>query len=185
MLPPTSHAIPRRSALIAAASITALLTGCSPTPTPTPTPTAAFASEQEAFAAAEKTFEEYTDALNQVDTTKPETFDAVFALSSGKVEKADRKNFSTMHAEGQIISGNSRVLLFEGLDSRAQLQEVTASVCLDVSDVTITYPDGSSAVNPNRPAVYALEVTFRASQSGKRLLVDSANTTDQLRCPAY
>ncbi|MGH3691868.1 MAG: hypothetical protein ACRDT7_17085 [Microbacterium sp.] len=174
----------RRSHRLGALTLVAasvILSGCSPAPSPAPTPTAAFASEEEAFAAAEASFEKYTRALNEVDTSNPETFEALFELSSGSVEKADRKNFSAMRAEGQIVNGDTRVTSFDGIRSDAPFDEVTAAVCLDVSDVTIVNPDGSSAVNMNRPSVYALEVTFLRDGTNA-LLVDSAASSDDVQC---
>lgn len=160
----------------------ASLAACVPAPAPTPTPTAAFASEEEAFAAAKEAFDHYVDALNTIDTSNPETFEALFDLSSGSVESADRKNFSAMHAMGQVISGLTQVVSFEGISSEAPFDEIISAVCLDVSQVTITNPDGSSAVNSDRPDIYALEVTFVADAG--RILVDSADSSDVVQCPA-
>ncbi|MGV2902870.1 hypothetical protein ACNPM4_14440 [Microbacterium sp. AGC62] len=182
MISPTSSS---RSFARAAALTSALLllVGCAPDPSPSPTPTPAFASEEEAFAAAEATFETYLRALNGVDASDPETFEPLFDLSSGSVEKADRENFSAMHAGGQVIDGETRILSFDGLRSEAPYRSTTAAVCLDVSRVSVANPDGSSAVNPDRPDVYALEVTFRATRSGT-LLVDSAAPSNEFQCPA-
>ncbi|KAB1891458.1 hypothetical protein F6W69_13005 [Microbacterium oxydans] len=160
-----------------------VLAGCTPSPAPTPTPTAVFASEEEAFAAAEETFTEYVLALNEIDTSDPTTFERLFELSSGSVERADRENFSAMHAEGQVVRGDTRVLSFSGAHSDEPLTEVTASVCLDVSAVEIVRPDGSSAVRPDRPDVYGLSVTFLTADSGA-LLVDSAVSDEEVQCPA-
>ena len=183
MIPPTaSSAIPRRSGVLVMVSIVVMLAGCAPTPEPTPTPTAAFASEEEAFAAAEETFSEYVRALNAVDASDPATFEELFDLSSGSVEKADRENFSAMHAEGKVIEGDTRVFSFSGVHSAAPFDKVTATLCLDVSQVAILNPDGSSAVSPNRPDVYGLEVTFVTSDS-VGLLVDSATSEDDVQCP--
>ncbi|MFB8190919.1 hypothetical protein ACFC14_16500 [Microbacterium sp. NPDC055988] len=177
---PSPRSFARTAALTSALL---LLVGCTPDPPPSPTPTPAFASEEEAFAAAEASFDRYTRALNGIDTSNPETFEALFDLSSGSVEKADRENFSSMHAEGQSIEGETRILSFSGLRSDVPLRSVTAAVCLDVGNVSVVNPDGTSAVNPNRPDVYALEVTFQATQAGT-LLVDSATPTDEFECPA-
>ncbi|KAB1865000.1 hypothetical protein [Microbacterium algeriense] len=185
MIPPTPPRAPRRSVLLrilATLVAAAPLAACGPTPVPTPTPTAAFASEEEAFAAAEKAFDLYVDALNAIDTSNPETFESLFDLSSGSVESADRKNFSSMYATGQVISGLTRVLSFEGVHSEAPFDQIISAVCLDVSQVTITNPDGSSAVSPDRPDVYALEVTFLVDAG--EILVDSADSSDAVQCPA-
>lgn len=180
----TSH----RTAAHALAGISALvltvgfLSGCTPEPDPTPTPTAAFASEEEAFAAAEEVYRAYNDALNSIDPTDTSTFEPVFALSSGSFEKADRKNLSVMHAEGHKIDGASIILSFHGERSTPELDEVQAVVCLDVHEVKVTDAAGNSLVNPNRPDVYALNLTFVERDGG--LLIDSAARIEDSTCAA-
>lgn len=171
------------TSIIALALTSALVVGCSPAPEPTPTPTAAFASEEEAFAAAEETFKKYNQALNGIDPADPATFEDLYRLSSGGVEKADRENFSKMHAEGWTITGESQVTSFAGISSRHPYNEVTAEVCLDVSEVQITDATGESAVDPARPDIYPLKVTFRAADDSL-LLVDSAIRDEDVSCPA-
>ncbi|WP_136025455.1 MULTISPECIES: hypothetical protein [unclassified Microbacterium] len=184
MISPTPPlATSRRLGALTMVAVAVTLAGCAPTPAPTPTPTAAFASEEEAFAAAEATFEEYVRALNAIDTADPATFERLFDLSSGSVEKADRENFSRMRSEGKVIGGATRALSFKGVHSAPPFDSVTATLCLDVSQVTILNPDGSSAVSPDRPDVYGLEVTFRAPDR-HGLLVDSAASSEEVQCPA-
>ena len=158
-----------------------VLSACAPAPSPSPTPSPAFTSEEDTFAAAEATFAAYIDALNRVDTQSPATFDRLFELSSGGVEAADRKNFSRMHAENQTIDGETRLLSFAAQESGAPYDTVHASVCLDVSRVEITNPNGTSAVDPNRPDVYALEVTFERRPEGG-FTVDTATPQDGQQC---
>lgn len=53
------------TATLGLAAAALMLSGClAPAPEPTPTPTAVFASEDEAFAAAEETYRAYVDAAN-------------------------------------------------------------------------------------------------------------------------
>src|SRR5690606_38234156 len=85
--------------------LSALLVGCSPEPDPTPTPTAAFASEEEAFAAAEETYRAYIDAFNAVDLQDPATFEPLLATSVGEYQSNERKQLSEMHAEGYVQGG--------------------------------------------------------------------------------
>ena len=54
----------------------------------------AFATEEEAFAAAEETYREYVDALNQVDLSDPETFEAVYAWTTGDANAKERERSS-------------------------------------------------------------------------------------------
>lgn len=154
--------------------------GCSSAPDPEPSPTPAFASEEEAFAAAEETYRAYIAALNAVEPDDPGTFEPLFALSSGSFERADRKNLSTMHAEHQNVEGNALVTRFTGASVSPSFDRITAMVCLDVSNVSVTDTAGRSLVRPDRPSVYGIEVTFRVA-SGEAL-VDAAKQTDEQQC---
>ena len=89
----------------------ALVTGCAPEPAPTPTPTG-FASDDEAFAAAEATYRAYVDALNAVDLSDPATFEPVYANLSGQALADEKKSLTTMSAEGWVVSGESKVRAF-------------------------------------------------------------------------
>lgn len=157
-----------------------VLAGCTPSPAPTPTPTAAFASEEDAFAAAEETYRAYTDALNSVVPADPSTFERTYAFSSGGVQKADRENFSTMHAEGYEIFGDAVVTKFSELDTKNSLKVVLAVICVDVSDVSVRDASGSSVVSPNRPDVYEVEATFR--WDGTSLRVDEVQRVEGDTC---
>lgn len=156
------------------ALVATALSACTPTPEPTPTPTAAFASEEEAFAAAEEVYREYTNALNEIDTSNVETFEALYDLTSGNFEAADRKTFSQLQAENYTLWGETRVASFEGMNSEEPYVEVTAIVCVDVSDSGISDEAGQSVVPADRPDINALQVTFVRSQDGD-LLIDHAD----------
>ncbi len=99
-----------KSRLLAAAAVLACVmmttTGCFAQPDPEPTPL--FSSEEEAFAAAEETYRAYVDALNQVDLSDPETFEEVYAWTTGELNASDRKGLSD-HADGGIVGGDSNV----------------------------------------------------------------------------
>jgi len=157
-----------------------LLAGCSPAPEPTPTPTAAFASEEEAFAAAEETYRDYTSALNQVDISNPDTFEPLFDLTSGDFEAADRETFSELHAADYELTGETRVASFRGVSSDKALQEITAIVCVDVSQSGVVDQSGQSKTAPDRPDMNALRVTFVLS--GARMLIDHATREESNSC---
>lgn len=151
------------------------LAGCT-TPEPTdatPTPTSAFASEEEAFAAAEATYRAYVDALNDVDLSDPETFEAVYALTTGEANADFRKSFSNMHAEAMVVTGDSEVAVLEPLKLSAESQTAELAVCLDVADVHVVDSSGASAVDPDRVAVQSLRVTLiPGSEPGFGWLID-------------
>src|SRR4029078_9293864 len=99
---------PRLVTAVAALVLVATMTsGCLAQPDPEPTP--AFCPEQEALAAAEATYRAYVDALNQVDLSDPDTFEDVYAWTTGDLNSRDRENFSTWHAEGYSITGSARI----------------------------------------------------------------------------
>lgn len=157
------------------------LLGCAPGPAPVPTPTPAFASEEEAFAAAEQVYRAYNHALNEIDPSDPRTFEPLYTLASGDLETADRKNFSVMHAEGHVIRGDARVESFNGESSSPLFERVVAVVCLDVSEVEVTDAGGRSLVAPGRPDVYALSVEFVAGDD-RNLTMDSSRRVGDEKC---
>lgn len=166
--------------LATVAVVSAGAVACSPTPEPTPTPTAAFASEEEAFAAAEETYRAYTEALNAVDTRDPMTFEPLYEYATGEFERSDREVFSMMYAEEYVIAGETRLLSFEGTEAKAPFETVIAQICLDVSTTTVTDTAGKSQVDPNRPDTYALSVVFTEDDS--RLLIESADRIEDSNC---
>lgn len=136
-----------------------------------------FSSESEAFAAAEATYRAYVDALNQVDLSDPETFEAVYAWTTGEANAGARESFTGMHADGLAVSGETRydsvsLLSFTPDESGT----VVASLCVDVADVELHTPEGESAVPAQRPDRQPLVVTFdvdRSSDTGMRIAASS------------
>lgn len=168
----------RAAALLAVAAVA--LSACGPAAEPTPTPTAAFASEEEAFAAAEETYRAYNDALEQVDTTDPTTFAPLYELTAGGVNASDRESFSELQANGYTVHGRTEVVWFEPMSASPSLQRVTAQACLDVSKVEVQDANGTSQVNPDRPDIYALELTFVLHQ--QQMLLEAAKRIDEPSC---
>lgn len=177
---------PHPSPVRIAAAVLALLglTACSPAPqpTPSPTPTPLFASEDEAFAAAEATYREYNDALNQVDFATPKTFDAVFALLSGDAEKSTRKSFSEFHAERLQSVGAIMFDSFTLVSADPQHGEVRANVCVDVSGVDVLDESGTSITSADRPARQPMRVMFVPRPGERTLTISAMGSTDELSC---
>ncbi len=88
----------RMTALVLAA---VTLSACAPTPTPSPTPTAAFASEEEAFAAAEEVYRAYIAASNDVDFQDPSTFEPLADYTTGDyyLDEAQAAEIKALGAE--------------------------------------------------------------------------------------
>jgi hypothetical protein len=143
------------------------LFGCSPAPTPTPSPTAAFASEEEAFAAAEETYRAYIDASNAVDLRDPATFESVSKHTVGEYRADEREQLSQMSAEGYTRSGSIVVREFAGVEWSRDV--IRAHTCEDVSGVGLTDEAGNSVVSADRPDRYALDIWFRIDQGVPRI----------------
>ncbi|MDT0158164.1 hypothetical protein Q9R19_11060 [Microbacterium sp. ARD32] len=159
-----------------------MLAACTPEPAPKPKPTKTqlFASDEEAFAAAERTYRAYTDALNNVDTSDPKTFEPAFEETTGDFQSRDKKNLSTMHAEGFTLTGNTVVRGFHGLTTSGAFAQVVGCVTVDVSDTDITDETGASIVPDDRPDTYTAVVTF--VQEGDGLLISHADDDREKKC---
>ena len=167
-------------ALVLAASTAS---GCSASPAPAE-PAPAFTTEEEAFAAAEETYRAYVDALNQVDLSDPETFEAVYAWTTGEANANERTTLSQMHADGWLVAGSTAIDGFRG--TNAELSDpivISAVVCSDVSDVTVVDSDGQSVVSEQRPEVYALSVEFVESDATNTgLAITASNAVEDAAC---
>lgn len=110
------------------------------------------------------------------------TFEALYDLSSGDFEAADRKTLSELNAEGLALTGSTTVSYFEGLSSEPPFSRVEALVCVDVSGLDVVDKSGQSAIDTNRPQINPLVVTFLLS--GGELLINRADRDEQAQCVA-
>ena len=150
---------------LALAMVVTFATGCQPEPAPSPTGPV-FATEEEAFAAAEETYRAYVDALNQVDLSDPETFEAVYAWTTGEANAEARQTFSRMHADQWIVIGTSVPTVIEPVSwGAADLTQMEVAVCLDVSSVQLVDTSGQSVVSPDRPDQQSMLVSMTTSRS--------------------
>ena len=178
----TSRPVPLALVALALAGIVA---GCAPTPASTPTPTSGFASDAEAFAAAEETYRAYVDALNRVDLSDPETFEDVYAWTTGDANAGERRTLSQMHSDGWVVDGETVISGFVGTQftQDSVLSTVKATVCSDVEQVTVTTADGESVVPGDRPNTYTLNVTFDTDPgSPTELLISSSTSVEGGAC---
>lgn len=150
------------------------LSACAPTPAPTPT--AAFASEEEAFAAAEETYRAYNDAYNNVDYSDASTFTVLDSYTSGSYQAEEREGLSQMHADGVIREGEASIVWFRGIAFENNTT-VRAISCKDLSGVNIYDEAGVSLVVPDRAATSAVELMFSIENS-RLVLVDSQAVED-------
>lgn len=143
------------TALTIALAVALGVSGCVATPE-IPEETTAAWTEAEAFAAAEETYRSYVDALNEVDLSDPDTFETVYAWTTGDANTGARESFSQMHADGLTVGGESivrNVSQISASDSRT-----TIVACLDVAAVTLVDPSGESTVAADRPDIQIVRV---------------------------
>lgn len=144
----------------------ATTSGCSVPPHPEPAASAAFATEEEAFAAAEETYRAYVEALNQVDLSDPATFEAVYAWTTGDANAEARETFTEMHAKRWVVEGESIPTIVQAISSVGdEHSPVQVAVCVDVSEVTVSDDSGTSVVSPERGNVQSMQVTTRLDDS--------------------
>jgi hypothetical protein len=146
-------------------ALVALLNGCSGQPDPSDsTPT--FTTEQEAFAAAEQTYRNYVDALNQVDLSDPATFEEVYRWTTGELNAADRMLFSRMHSDGWVVAGDSTVALVAPRSMGGSDPSMVAlAVCVNVGAVSLVDASGVSMVGRSRTDLQTTLVSLVADKS--------------------
>lgn len=185
MTPPLSRPSPaprpmttrtRSVAVVLVAIALGQLLGCAPVPTPTPE----FASEEEAFAAAEEVYRAYFDALSARargdSEPDPQEFLTSLALES------DIEAQRSLREWGLRASGEAKILSFRGTE--ASVGEPTAKVegmvCIDVSEFRVVDSGGIDVTPPDRGDVVAQLVEF--SGDGDNLLIAHEDSADGETC---
>jgi hypothetical protein len=156
-----------------------LVSGCS-TPAEPAGPEPVFSSDAEAFAAAEATYRAYVDALNDVDLSDPATFEPVFALTTGEANANERKNLSTMHADGWVVSGDTEIITVTPLVHEGEVVRIRA--CTSVENVDVLDATGMSVVSPDRPDRYAINVDLIVADTPTNLAVAGSNAVEDPSC---
>ncbi|WP_223627912.1 hypothetical protein [Microbacterium sp. EST19A] len=160
--------------IIALALMCPALVGCSPTPEPTPTPTPAFASEEEAFAAAEETYRAYNEAGNT-------TGDGIDFLTGSALE-GELATTRYLQENGLTLEGASEIESFTGLeiDVGAANVVIQARVCVDVSNVVVLNRSGDDVTPIDRVDLLALDVTFVRTET--ELLIAKSEAVGDPTC---
>lgn len=147
--------LPLLVAFSAAAALA--LTACVPGSSVTP---AVFPDEQAAFAAAERTYRAYVDALNDVDVADRDSWDQVFVYTRGDQQTTDRLGFNQYYTEGLSVTGDTVIALLQPSTWSESRGVATLAVCVDISGVDLLDADGRSIVPPERTTVQSLDVTL-------------------------
>ena len=167
-------------AILAGGALAVGLSGCFGAPAvKTSTSAPAFASDKEAYAAAEKTYRAYVEATNALDYNVPTSLQPALDHPPGEANAADRKAFSNYQADGVRKHGVMRTVLLQPTSITSDRRQVHLAACIDVSGVELSYPDGRSAVDPDRVRVQrvAIELTSR-DRPRNELLISSIRGRD-------
>lgn len=163
----------RRFSLIAALALTAtLLSGCGGEPQPVET-TAPFASEDEAFAAAEATYRAYVDASNARLGSESSQVDPT-AFLMGLALEGELDSSRELVASSLKIAGEFRVdrVSMRKFDSEAK--SVVMGACLDISGTTVIDANDEDVTPTDRLPVVPLEIVVQGS--GRTPLISEINS---------
>jgi hypothetical protein len=151
-----------------------VLSGCVPEEVE-PTPTPLFATEEEAFAAAEDVYRAYVDALN-VDREEARAFLA------GRALEADIASSARFEERGWKLQGTIRIVAFKAasLTSMAGIAHIEARVCVDSSMTRLIDDEGHDITPTERADVGTLAVEFVARS--KVLLISESNASEVDAC---
>jgi hypothetical protein len=164
--------LPRRKFLAVVALLALALAGCGGTPSPEPSPTptrTGFATEQEAFAAAEQTYRAYMDESAAADNgdagANPRRY-----LTRQALEEEDELA-SAMERTGLHFEGATKILSVRAV--RAALLSGAASavlsICLDGSEHRLINQEGQD-VTPQQEPRFALRVEFASARHAMEIV---------------
>lgn len=166
----------RGATVIAAVALALTLAACTPDPAPSPSSTG-FASEEEAFAAAEATYRAYSDALNarRSDPNSepdPDSFLTGEALA-GSIQGAQR-----LHDAGVHLEGPSLIVRVTPVDATST--SATISVCIDSSGSRVIDAQGIDVTPAERVAIN--ELTIEVIRAEPQSLILSSELADGAEC---
>lgn len=159
ILPSSRSSLVAPLALVASVML-ATTSGCTASPEPEPTPTPLFATDEEAYAAAEEVYREYNEAGNSrmagLDEPDPEDF------LTGAASEAAIDATRALQERGLHLSGSAAIASFTGRDVSDNPQNFTVSalVCLEVSGVRVIDSSGADVTPTSRPDLIAQLVDF-------------------------
>ncbi|GAA1248935.1 hypothetical protein JOF42_002915 [Microbacterium phyllosphaerae] len=159
---------------------TAQLVGCAPEPAPAPSPTPAFASEEEAFAAAEEVYRAYNDAGNARIRGEQEPDPQSFL--EGVALEGDIEGQGLLREWGFHASGEATIMSFVGREASVDdpIAEVTGYVCIDVSKLRVISRTGLDVTPPDRGDVVSQVVQFAGDS--EHLMITRESSADEGSC---
>lgn len=179
----------RAAALVLAVMSVGVLGGCTPTdefPTPEPTASAvapAFANEEEALAAARRSYEAYWELSASLGDDRVRDEQALRALVTPEQLDLELAGLEKYYSGEASRSGEVSIVSFEIQQASltGSAPSLIAYVCIDVSQAKTFDERGKSTVLPNRPDIAALVATFDLS-AHSALLADQESWTGDSFC---
>lgn len=156
------------------------LVGCAQEPAPAPTPTPAFASEEEAFAAAEEVYRAYNDAANERRAGTPDADPQRF-LTRGALE-ADIDTQNMLASNGLSAVGTATIdsVKHEASEFSSNTVTIRLTVCTDVSALSLLDGAGVNITPAERGSTVALAVVLVSDRAS--LLISDALPTEDDSC---
>lgn len=166
-------------------ALTLALTGCGGAPKmlgkarPSPAPTAAFASEEEALAAAVAVYDRFTRTSDLIAQEGGRDADRLSLTASGPLLEQSVEGFGSWLDQGwrQIGSRSFHDATLQQLSKDG----VIIYLCEDISQVDVVDADGTSVVDANRSDSNYLQVGFETADDGL-LRVSSRDRWDARSC---
>lgn len=125
-----------------------------------------FASEEEAFAAAEEVYRAYIDSVNAEHGGDDSV--ASYDFLTGAILESELQNRRELEASGVHIEGDTVILSFVGDEAKVDpvSTTVTGIACLNIAAARVVDADGNDVTVAGRSDVYSVIVTFVESTSG-------------------
>ncbi|QYH35871.1 hypothetical protein [Salinibacterium sp. M195] len=182
--------LPNPVRLTIAAVLLASLSGCVPSaattpPEPTSTFVAPYATDEEALAAAEEAYGEYTRVMGRILEDGGQNSSRLEAVAVGTFLDATVDGLQKFAEKGGRATGDVRNTEFElqrYSPSGSSAEVITVYMCSDVSDLKLQDANGNSLVADDRQDRSVLQVTFDFSVEQQVLLVSDVDVWGAGEC---
>ncbi len=146
--------------VLAASVMLATTSGCTAPPEPEPTRTPLFATDEDAYAAAEEVYREYMEALDARSAGLPSPEPQDFLIGSAVEADIDGERF--FDEQGLHLLGSMSIASFSGTSAHRGGADasVSAFVCLNAANVRVIDADGVDVTPAERGDLVAQSVDF-------------------------
>ena len=182
--------LPNFVSVSGAALLLVLLSGCVPPgaatpPDPTATFVAPYATDEEALAAAEEAYADYTRVMAEILRDGGANATRLDDVAIGNFLESSIRNLEEFALKGGRGSGkvkNSDFRLQRYSSSGSESEVITVYLCSDVSALVLEDTAGKSLVSAGRPDKSTLQATFDFDIRRKVLLVSDLDVWSAGKC---